>query len=104
MSCRNYHGHIVEHLKIVRDGLAAQSKRSFVYLMGDSSLDNKCGAACVLLRANIQCVCRYWILQQPMVVSGLLLLPCSALTFSKVQACNGYQNLLHPAKSVADVA
>jgi hypothetical protein len=53
LSCRNYHGHIVEHLKIVRDGLAAQSKRSFVYLMGDSSLDNKCGAACVLLRANM---------------------------------------------------
>jgi hypothetical protein len=38
---RNYHGHLVNHLKVVRDALASQGKKSFVYLMGDSSLDNK---------------------------------------------------------------
>jgi hypothetical protein len=36
-----YHGHQVSHIKVVRDSLAAQGKRAFVYLMGDSSLDNK---------------------------------------------------------------
>jgi hypothetical protein len=36
-----YHGHQVSHLRAVRDSLAAQGKRAFVYLMGDSSLDNK---------------------------------------------------------------
>lgn len=66
----NYHGHLVPHLKTVRDSLAAQGANSFVYLMGDSSLDNK-----------------FWLLGQQMVPS-----------------CNGYENILAPPKSVADVA
>jgi hypothetical protein len=43
---RNYHGHVVDHLKVVRDSLVAQGKQSLIYLMGDSSLDNKL-ATCI---------------------------------------------------------
>ncbi len=39
--CRNYHGHVVDHLKTLRDGLLSQGKNTLIYLMGDSSLDNK---------------------------------------------------------------
>ncbi len=40
-TCSNYHGHVVDHLKTLRDGLMSQRKQTLIYLMGDSSLDNK---------------------------------------------------------------
>lgn len=48
----------------------SQGKQSLIYLMGDSSLDNK-----------------YWLLNG-----------------ATMPACNGYENILTPATSVADVA
>ena len=38
---REYKGHLVPHLAAVHAGLLAQSREAFVFLCGDSSLDNK---------------------------------------------------------------
>ena len=61
-----YHGHTLEHLERLAKELP--QGRAVVYLVGDSSLDNK-----------------HWILS------------------SRRAACNGYEKVLEPTQSVADV-
>lgn len=63
---QEYHGHKIEHLEHMADHLPGD--RGTVFLVGDSTLDNK-----------------YWI-------------------HELVPACNGYEKLLQPAKSIPDVA
>eukprot|EP00435_Cladocopium_sp_Y103_P026180 s913_g6.t1 len=74
-----YHGHQVEHLRQLVNGLRAKNpRRSFVYLAGDSTLDNK-----------------HWLFQ------GGKSLPEEK---SKSAALNGYEDLLEPALMMHDVS
>ena len=64
-----YHGHTIADLTHMTTNLRQGTGRSIIYLVGDSTMDNK-----------------YW------------------LGMSSKTACNGYERILQPPKSVPDIA
>lgn len=77
-----YHGHKVEHLEAVHGQLRDVGVTQFVYLAGDSSLDNK-----------------HWFFEQGQLKNQQLSAPSSFVA----QAVNGYERVLSPPHMVQDV-
>ena len=67
-----YHSHKIEHLDAILPGLRQTPERAVVWLLGDSTLDNK-----------------YWLGSHKSIARP---------------ACNGFEHVLSPAKSVPDCA
>lgn len=83
-----YRGHTVEHLERVRELLQETGCDEFVYLMGDSSLDNK-----------------HWLflLDAGLAVHGSKEQSLLTNNYIVSDAVNGYENVLDPPRMVMDV-
>mmetsp|Transcript_20633 Transcript_20633/g.39821 ORF Transcript_20633/g.39821 Transcript_20633/m.39821 type:complete len:338 (-) Transcript_20633:164-1177(-) len=76
-----YHGHLISHLKVLREGLKGNGAKSLIYLAGDSSLDNK-----------------HWLFPGPKQHADY-----NDDSFTGA-AINGYEKILRPPRMVKDVA
>ncbi len=77
-----YHGHRIPHLQSVRSSLVKNGCKSFIYLAGDSTLDNK-----------------HWLFLGPTKQGA----DFTDERFTGA-ACNGYEKALTPPRMVKDVA
>eukprot|EP00419_Tripos_fusus_P000433 CAMPEP_0172677580 /NCGR_PEP_ID=MMETSP1074-20121228/14773_1 /TAXON_ID=2916 /ORGANISM="Ceratium fusus, Strain PA161109" /LENGTH=91 /DNA_ID=CAMNT_0013495441 /DNA_START=1 /DNA_END=273 /DNA_ORIENTATION=- len=80
---QTYHGHSVEHLRVLKDGLRKAGIGRFAYLAGDSSLDNK-----------------HWFFDPMREKASQIRGQASFVD----DALNGYEKVLSPPRMVKDVS